>query len=382
MTQYICSQINGPLFTLSETGQLIETTDLDSPVGHIVLSGNECQVLSAAIPVKQAKQIIRALPFALEEQLANEIESNHIEYLGRANGKAYAMVIEHSKMQSLVSQYNPDTVQYLPLLLPAEVSRIQVCIINGIANIRVDEYTAFTVGAELASRMIQAYKTENLATVVFYDLDGKHELIALELESAGFEVVKQTAEQFASLLNISAQSNKWNLLAGPYVKKKAPVKTKNSKLKPLAYLAASLLAVAFLSNIIQLKQYQQMAELVESSSKNFYEQLFPGEKARILKRQFKDKLAQAGGGTASSSGFVNLLGESSKEISQVGGVEWDAIRFNRNKSELELNLIVDNIAQLDSIKNKLATQGLVVDIASANNTGKRIKGVLKVRKNG
>lgn len=382
MTQYICSQINGPLFTLSETGQLIESTDVDSPVGHIVLSGNECQVLSAAIPVKQTKQIIRALPFALEEQLANEIESNHIEYIGRSNGLAYAMVIEHGKIQSLVSQYNPDTVQYLPLLLPVDVSRIQMCIINGIANIRVDEFTAFTVGAELAGRMIQAYKTENLATVVFYDLNGKHELIALELESAGFEVVKQTAEQFTATLNINAQSSKWNLLAGQYVKKKAPVKTKNSKLKPLAYLAASLLAVAFLSNIIQLKQYQQMAELVESSSKNFYEQLFPGEKARILKRQFKDKLAQAGGGTASSSGFINLLGESSKEISLVSGVEWDAIRFNRNKSELELNLIVDNIAQLDSIKNKLATQGLVVDIASANNTGKRIKGVLKVRKNG
>ncbi|MGR6873901.1 hypothetical protein ACU6U9_16675 [Pseudomonas sp. HK3] len=45
-------------------------------------------------------------------------------------------------------------------------------------------------------------------------------------------------------------------------------------------------------------------------------------------------------------------------------------------------MIVDNIAQLDNIKQKLSGNGLIVDIASATNTGKRVKGVLKVSKNG
>jgi len=58
------------------------------------------------------------------------------------------------------------------------------------------------------------------------------------------------------------------------------------------------------------------------------------------------------------------------------------VRFTRQKNELEINLIVDNIAQLDSVKQKMTDSGLLVDIASATNTGKRIKGVLKVSKNG
>lgn len=381
MNQYICSHTNHSLFSLNDVGEYTFLEQVEN-ANQVLLAGNECQILSAHIPVKQAKQIIKALPFALEEQLANDIESNHIEFLGRNDGLAFALVLDHKKIQTLIEKYNPDSIQYLPLLLPYENNKITICILNGIANIRANEFSAFTVNADLTSRLVQDFKNEDFEVIDFYDIDEKHDLIALELESAGFQINKPDKALLISTIKENANKNKWNLLTGPYTKKKVPVKTKHSKLKPLMYLAASLLAISFATNIIQLKQYQQMTELVENASQSFYEQLFPGEKARVLKRQFKDKLSHAGAGSTGNTGFVNLLGGSSKLINQIADVEWDAIRFNKNKNELELNLIVDNIAQLDSIKGKLAEQGMMVDIASANNTGKRIKGVLKVRKNG
>ena len=49
---------------------------------------------------------------------------------------------------------------------------------------------------------------------------------------------------------------------------------------------------------------------------------------------------------------------------------------------LEASLICKTVNQLDQLKNALAKKGLSVDIASANQSGNSVKGVIKVSSNG
>jgi len=350
----------------------------------IIINDLSCQIMSTPMPVKQTRQIIKALPFALEEQLANEIDENHFHYLGKEGLNAFALVISHSEIDQIVQKFDPDTIQYLPLMLPQIEQGICVCILDDIVSIRSTKLNALSVTLDVLTIVLEKLKSTDSTLVEFYDLDGTHDLIALEIENLGFDVNRPAPESLINTIEEISRKAPINLMSGPYTKKQAPVKTEHSKFKTPLFLLASLLFIIFTSNVIQLKQYQQMEALVSSASKDFYRSLFPDERVISLRRQFKDKLEESGTGSRSSSGFVSLLGEATKQIRGLKNIEWDAIRFTRQKNELELNIIVDNIAQLDQIKQKLTTAGLIVDISSATatNTGKRIKGVMKVSKNG
>tara|TARA_B100001063_G_scaffold176428_1_gene165354 strand:+ start:816 stop:1967 length:1152 start_codon:yes stop_codon:yes gene_type:complete len=348
----------------------------------LILNGPICQVLSAQMPVKQSRQIIKALPFALEEQLANEIDHNHIQFLGREGTQAHALVCDTHIMETLIQQFNPDKLLYLPLLLPQIEQGICVCILDGMASIRYSTYGAMNITAELLTLALEKLKIKEDMIVEFYDLDDQHNLLPLEIENLGYEVQQPERKELINHIEKASIGYQWNLLTGAYAKKKAPVKTKQSKLKSPLSIAAALIISVFFIQLIQMKQYQQMTELVKDASKSFYVTLFPGENVRSIRRQFRDKLEESGSGPVTSAGFISILAAATKDISNNSNIEWDAVRFTRQKNELEVNVIVDNIAQLDSIKQKMTSNGLLVDIASATNTGKRIKGVLKVSKNG
>lgn len=358
--------------------ELNEAEALDA----LILNGPICQVLSAQMPVKQSRQIIKALPFALEEQLANEIDHNHIQFLGREGTQAHALVCDTHIMETLIQQFNPDKLLYLPLLLPQIEQGICVCILDGMASIRYSTYGAMNITAELLTLALEKLKIKEDMIVEFYDLDDQHNLLPLEIENLGYEVQQPERKELINHIEKASIGYQWNLLTGAYAKKKAPVKTKQSKLKSPLSIAAALIISVFFIQLIQMKQYQQMTELVKDASKSFYVTLFPGENVRSIRRQFRDKLEESGSGPVTSAGFISILAAATKDISTNANIEWDAVRFTRQKNELEVNVIVDNIAQLDSIKQKMTSNGLLVDIASATNTGKRIKGVLKVSKNG
>ena len=359
----------------------IHVLDSDNSVQALIINDTFCQVLAAQMPVKQARQIIKALPFALEEQLANEIDNNHIHYIGREGIEAYALVVEHRIMSALVDQFEPDAVQYFPLLLPQIEQGICVCILNNVASIRFSKFGVLSVPPDILSNTLEKLKTDSNHIVEFYDFDDSHTLLPLEIENLGYEVQQPEKKDLLLLIEKASASYSWNLLSGEYTKKKAKVATKHSKIKGPLAIAATLILTVFFIQLIEMKQYQQMTSLVSDASKSFYSALFPGETVRSIRRQFKDKLDEAGAGPTASAGFVSLLASVTKDI-KFDSVEWDAVRFTRQKNELEINLIVENIAQLDSIKQKLSGSGLIVDITSATNTGKRIKGVLKVSKNG
>ena len=375
--------------TKSQVFQCLEGSDIspcdisgDESINKLVINGPACQTLSVSMPVKQARQIIKALPFALEEQLANEIDSNHIHYVGREGSEAFALVCELTSMDYLISQYDPNSILYFPLLLPQIEQGVCVCILDGVANIRHSKYGTISVIPELVTLTLEKLKSENINTVEFYDLDDTHNLLPLEIENIGYEVQQPDNKTLFAHIEKAAAGYQWNLLSGAYTKKKAPVKTKHSKIKAPLAIAATLIVTVFFIQLIQMKQYQQMSTLVSDASKSFYSTLFPGENVRSIRRQFKDKLENSNGGPVNSAGFIALLADATKDIKSDETIEWSAVRFTRQKNALEINLIVDNIAKLDSIKQKMTGNGLSVDIASATNTGKRVKGVLKVSKNG
>jgi general secretion pathway protein L len=372
-------QCEGGLLTLKEHDASIVKEDV------ILLAGTECQILHTPMPIKQVRQIIKALPFALEDKLANDLDQNHLVYLGREDGEAYAATISHEAI-GFISQSSPcKQMFFLPLLLPIINNGISVLIIDGQACVRLGELFAFSVPTELLALTLEKYfagneETKELALCFSQTTD---DLLIVQLESLGLEINIQNYMDIHNSIAAEVLVSKSNLLTDIYQVKDIKAQGANNKFKALAALAACLFVTIVTSNFINASQKDNLASLINGASKQYYQQLFPGEKVRRgLKRVFADKLEGASPDSQGATGFTQMLAKASSEIRKNKNAQLQSVRFTDKKGELEISLLTSNIAQLDNIKQMLEKSHLKVEIASANNDGKRIKGLLKVTNNG
>ncbi len=351
----------------------------------LLLSGTQCQVLHTPMPIKQARQIIKALPFALEDKLANELDQNHIVYLGREDGEAYAATITHESMATISQTHPCKKMFFLPLLLPIINNGISVLIIDGQACVRLGELFAYSVPTELLALTLEKQLSDNnnTPTLSLCFSQTTDDLLIVQLESLGLEINIQNYSDVHKHILAEVVINNNNLLTDTYQVKEQKAQGSSNKFKALATLAACLFVTIVTSNFIGASQKDNLASLINGASKQYYQQLFPGEKVqRGLKRIFSDKLEGASTDTQGATGFTQILAKASAEIRKNKDAQLQSVRFTDKKGVLEISLLTNNIAQLDSIKQMLEKNHLKVEIASANNDGKRIKGLLKVSNNG
>ena len=358
-------------------------TALVTPTKAFLMDAS-CHILHTPVPVKQVRQIKKALPFALEEQLACEVEEAHLHFLGKSGSDAYAAVIQHATMERLKLDF-PDLTDlyFLPACLPLENNSITICLIGDQALIRYTEFNACSLPISLLAMALSHYiehNPEQSAIQLFHD-DGDYDLLRSQLESLSFEINDQAINNLFDKIESKQDSN---LLSGPYFVAPKKIQGKSSKLKLPIALAASLFICSLVINLVQTQHFTQLAEQTQQASKRFYKTLFPNERIIGIKRQFRDKLESAGGSQqGGAAGFTDLLAQAGAVIKTNDGLDMHNVRYSIKKNQLELEIWANSIAQLDKLKQQLEGKKMKVEIASANNTSaKKVKGVLKVSSNG
>ena len=343
-----------------------------------------CHILHTPVPVKQVRQIKKALPFALEEQLACEVEEVHLHFLGKSGTNAYAAVIQHTAMERVKLDF-PDLTElyFLPSCLPLEKNSITTCLIGDQALIRFDELNACSLPTTMLAMMLSHHieKNPEQSTLQFYQDGGDYDLLHSQLESLGFVIQSESVENLIGKIETKTDLN---LLSGPYFVAPKKIQGKNSKFKLPLTLAASLFICSLVINVVQTQHFSQLAEQTQQASKRFYKTLFPNERIIGIKRQFRDKLESAGGSQqGSTTGFTDLLAKAGAVIKTNNDLDMHNVRYSIKKNQLELEIWANSIAQLDKLKQQLEGKKMKVEIASANNTSaKKVKGVLKVSSNG
>jgi len=377
MTIYLTHPDNPKhIHAVSETGQYVaDAADATVEPNLVWLTGPQCQVYTVDMPLKQTRQITKALPFALEEQLAQDIDLQHIVFLGKKQRQAYAQVISHDVMKS-IQETGAQHAYYLPLSLPLEKSQATIAIIEEQAMVRLDEYQGFALPISALGLFLQRYKAQYTGLTVYGELP---ELIKLELESDGIAFNVNALSELVS--HLEQAKPKFDLMTGPYKVKVKKTNTKLNKFKAPATLAAAIFVAGVSINWVNALQLSAKAEAIENASKEYYQQLFPGDNANYgMKRQFSNRL-EDGVQVSNGESFTQILSAVGKQLVNQNNTETESIRYNKSNAELEIEVIVPNIGQLDQFKQTMAKQNYSVDIASANNEKGKTKGLLKVKKN-
>ncbi len=356
-----------------------------------LIPGEDAVFCLADIPAKQQRFILQALPYAVEEQVAQDIDTVHLA-LGKHTGSGYRVAaIDRGRMSHWLALYRDwehavlDAIYPDAALLPTTDQGWTICLDGEAAMLISDrgEWLAMQA-ANLAmfAQTLAIPSTEEVAAEVPVRVFGtaealeRHQAVLAELRAIDrLSVADETLDLMPLELLAHAHHHHHcepiNLCQGPFL-----VKTgQDSPLKPWR----PLIAVASLWFVVQVAleagmgfYYQQQAETLSTQAMAVYREAFPNDRrtnAGNVRRVIEGQLRVAG-----SSGpevdFITLMkhtGQQYSRLSESGALTFNSLNYTRSRGELVVDLRADSYDRLSRLRNGLSEQGLEAQIGSVVN---------------
>ncbi|HUT41775.1 MAG TPA: type II secretion system protein GspL [Gammaproteobacteria bacterium] len=349
----------------------------------VLAPGVDCLLTTVHIPGRNRQKLLRAVPYALEEQLSDEVEQLHFA-LGAAGagGNWPVAVINREYMDRLIAALDTtamDVQQVVPevLAVPLVENEISAFVIDDIVLVRNGPASGFAVDGENLDTMLAMQQDEVAAPV---RLIVRPDIQPPVVDDYPGEVIEEYYSD--DPLVIFAQgldSGSINLLQGAYSRSGDWSRV----WKPWRATAALLLAGILISLVAMGVDYYRLSgesEQLQAQIEQTFRTAVPGTQRvvnpRVQMQQQLDRLQRSGNAGAD---FLALLGKTGSVLKGVQGVELGGISFRAGR--LDLDLTIPNLQSLDQLKQALAgSGGLEVEIQSAT-TGddQRVQSRLRIQ---
>jgi general secretion pathway protein L len=351
----------------------------------VIVPGEEVLLSEAQVPGRNRQRVLRAIPYALEEQLASDVETLHFAVGPVQENDHYPVaVVDRSRMDAwatLLTEHNIVATQWLPemLALPLTEDGWSVMVEGDNVLVRSGPYSGFASDLETFPALVvlfasceQAPAQGRLFGSGIIDIDGmdlqvvNQELQALEILACGF-----------------IQGPTLDLLQGDYSRREEWGRILRPWKATAALLLAGLLLTAVTTgfNYYHLsKQQQQLAAEIEK----VYRETFPKARRIVnpraqMEQKLKDLQRQAGGD--GQTAFLALLADVGRILRTNKGVQIQGVTYRDGR--LDLQLLADNVQVLDQLKQALVSEGKMraeIQSATTQNDGKvnsrvRVEGV-------
>jgi general secretion pathway protein L len=393
----------GELTSMITTAPLSDATAITESHRCIVLLDSSYLHLNhVQLPISNRQKMLRAVPFALEEQIADEVENFHF-VIGKDNNDAGTPVagIRRDQLDQILTTLiaagiYPDAIIPDVLCLPA--SETQWCILQHHDRVLV-EYS-ISNGASIDAENLLLLLQASLASdelpapekILMFRLDGETPAITPQQlrDDISSEVAPETG--VPEIIEVSYNTHPLVVFCGHYLDAMAlnllqgsyKPKRKNSGKWQRWRLAASLmlawLVLYFGTSVFELNQLQQKNDSLRVQIEQIYKKTFPDSKrivnARVQMEQKLEELKGAGG--SKDGGLLNLLGESIDAVSKVNDVTVQSLNFRNSRMDIELTgKDLQSIENLNKVLNQ--NSKLKADIVSSTSEKTGVKGNIRIQ---
>jgi general secretion pathway protein L len=338
----------------------------------VLVSGADALLTRVSIPGSSSRQkLLRAVPYALEEQVSEDVEDLHFAVgVAMEEGAWPVAVISRHVIQDLTEdalEAGLDIQQVIPevLALPYRGNETSVLVENDVALVRTDQSAGFAVDSDNLGMLLAARMTDEEDSLPPLHLFVPEDSLQPD---TGEYVGETRVEPFAGdPLYVFAQGldgRAINLLQGDFSRSNDWV----ALLRPWRATAALLVAGIILSNVVMGIDYfrlksesEQLRTQIEQTFKTAMPETRRIVNPRIQMQQQLDKLQRKSG---TAGGFLSLLSQSGEVLKGMQGVQVDGASFRAGR--LDVDLKVSNLQLLDQLKQELMKSGrLTVEIQSA-----------------
>jgi general secretion pathway protein L len=351
----------------------------------VLVPGIDCLLTQATIPGRNRQKLLRAVPFALEDQLIEDVENSHFA-LGPAlpGGRYPVVVIATRRIEAILDACRSaglDVYQLVPDLLAVPCSGDAVCVVidEDLALVRTGPYSGFVVETENLGLMLAAEEQpeDSPARPVVIQIPAGAVLPDLG-EAATTAEISRYEGSALMLFSQGMGGGIIDLLQGVYSRNQEWGKL----WRPWRATAALLLAGVLLSNIVTGVDYFRLRnerEELNARMKSVFLESFPGTRRVVDPRvQMQQQLEQLQRRAGSGGRFLTLLARSADVLRTAKDIEIAGASYRAGR--LDVDLTAANLQVLDQLKQALSAHGLEVEIQSAAaDAGQRVKSRLRIQ---
>jgi general secretion pathway protein L len=343
----------------------------------LLLPASAVLLLELELPVKNNAQLKKALPFALEDLLADDVDNYHLVWVRQPQDKVAVAAIAHQKLTACIGFFQEaglelEGIYPESLCLPYQPGSCSLLIDQDQAILRSGQWQGGGIEAGFLPQFLGKLNEDGL------DSPSLHVWARQVPADLPFETIE---EPFATALQTFANGFKdsvgLNLLGGPYAPKPQGGGRWQQWLPALGITAIAL-AVQFGALLNQTWQQQAQLAVLESQTLDLFKQTFPDVKRIVnVKAQADQQLVELKKqGSHAGSSFMRLLYQCGASLKDNPALQLRKLSFVN--SGLQLQLGATDLAQLEQFKQALQTN-LQVKIQSADSGANGVEAQLEIR---
>ncbi len=358
--------------------------------GHrvvLLVPGIDVVLTQAHLPVRQMHKLVQAVPFALEDQLAEDIDNLHFPLGARTpDGGVAVAVVARQRMDEWLAPFldagiQPEAVHPDTLCLPlppadAEPAPWTVLIEPGRALVRSGRDAGFACEADLLPSLLRRATVSEAPAFRVHVAPGARAPGDLP---DGAETAAAPADAFRLLLDGLAQRTPLNLLQGTYATSSGTIRHWRAW-RATAALAAVLLVAWLAAQGVTAYQLSRQADALNAEATRVFQQTFPDiERIVDMRAQGEQALSRLTRSASGHSGFLFLLARSAQALAKTPGITVDQIEYRDDR--LDLSLKGNNLQSLENLRNRFRGQKeLMLEVQSANSDSMGVQIRVSVRR--
>jgi general secretion pathway protein L len=367
---------------------------------RVVVIAPATQILLAEpeLPPGSGVKLARAVPFALEEQLTEDIDLL-VFALGkrRSGGGTPVAVVSRSVLQGWLADLAAAGIQPVAVyadmsLLPQNPGQTVLWLENGRLSVRRPGKLPFAV------ELTPVTEALIVAGVIPDPLAGGAD--ALALENAILYVTREDwanvqdefeklVDQFASLKiqllpdgplpwlgRDLAATDAVNLLQGEFARR-SPTGDRWRRWRTAAALAAGLLAVHVAADALQLRQAKHETAALDHEIAQVFSAAMPDIQMQDARRQMQSRLDRIRHSGPGAQHFLRTMQALSGAITAVPKINIDALNYREDS--LDMRVTAPSLAALSQLSQLVGKEGLTAEIQSSTPVGGGVDAHLQLR---
>lgn len=305
----------------------------------LVLPMEVVSACAVQLPTQKARWLRQALPYAVEELLAEDVEQLHLA-LGEslADGRHLLLAVRRDLLKGWLAQLTAQGISVSAIYVDADLlprDGLQV-LLHGERGL--------LGGADELRLAFAASDWSNLAGACSAEPQLIVEAKPWPLLAAGQTEAINLAQGEFAVQKTAVNGQAWRALLG---------------------LAGLWLVLQMSFDLAQSWYLQREGDAYAAQSRALYQELFPADTRIVnLKAQFAEHLNAAA--SNGQGAFFGLLEQAVAALSEAPQLSVQQLDYNGDGGELALQLRADDFASLEQLRQRLLQAGLQVQLGSAS----------------
>ena len=395
----------GELTTKISSGEPEHIKDIAAGHPVVMLLDSRClHINRLQLPTQNTAKMLRAVPYALEDYIADDVEDFHFVIApDKAHNRTAVAGINRHTLQAIIDRFDEAGIQLdsiVPdaLCLPCEetAGQAQWVILNYLEHsyFQTGRYTGAVYDTSLMALVLQSSLKQE-------DTEPPEKLLLFsnsEDDNGEFiESIQQSLQQAAGedaeteIITLRYNNHPLVVFCGQYRQAMAlnlrqgefKVRRRSTGYLQHWRLAASLAAIWLVLHLgvtaFQLNQLKQKNAQTQVLIKQIYKKAFPQSKKIVNARvQMEQKLKQLKNNSDAGTGLLFLLSESFGTLSHdKKNITLQSLNYRNNRMEIGLDSA--NLEAIENLNRQLnANRKIKAEISSSSSEKNRVRGNIRI----